>query len=98
MSRIPYLTAKELSAEQRCLAEHLAASRGGRLVGPGAFWLRNPALAAQADAWRLLMERHTSLPNACRNWLFSLRTATLPRRTPGAGIRRRRHVLVLIVP
>jgi 4-carboxymuconolactone decarboxylase len=62
MSRIPYLTAEELSAEQRCLAEKLAASRGGRLVGPGAFWLRNPALAAQADAWRLLMERHTSLP------------------------------------
>jgi 4-carboxymuconolactone decarboxylase len=62
MSRIPYLTAEELSDEQRCLAEQLAASRGGRLVGPGAFWLRNPALAAQADAWRLLMERHTSLP------------------------------------
>jgi 4-carboxymuconolactone decarboxylase len=62
MSRIPYLTAEALSAEQRCLAEKLAASRGGRLVGPGAFWLRNPALAAQADAWRLLMERRTSLP------------------------------------
>src|SRR5262245_14615335 len=62
MSRIPYLTAEALSAEQRCLAEQLAASRGGRLVGPGAFWLRNPRLAAQADAWRLLMERRTSLP------------------------------------
>ena len=62
MSRIPYLTAEELSDAQRCLAEKLAASRGGRLVGPGAFWLRNPALAAQADAWRLLMERRTSLP------------------------------------
>ena len=45
MSRIPYLTAEELSDEQRRLAEKLAASRGGRLVGPGAFWLRNPALA-----------------------------------------------------
>jgi alkylhydroperoxidase family enzyme len=31
-------------------------------VGPGAFWLRNPALAEQADAWRLLMERGTALP------------------------------------
>jgi len=62
MSRIPYLTAEELSDEQRRLAETLAASRGGRLVGPGAFWLRNPALAEQADAWRLLMERGTSLP------------------------------------
>jgi 4-carboxymuconolactone decarboxylase len=62
MSRIPYLTAEELSDEQRRLAEKLAASRGGRLVGPGAFWLRNPALAEQADAWRLLMERGTSLP------------------------------------
>ena len=57
-----YLTAEELSDEQRRLAEKLAASRGGRLVGPGAFWLRNPTLAAQADAWRLLMERRTSLP------------------------------------
>jgi len=54
MSRIPYLTAEALSDEQRRLAEKLAASRGGRLVGPGAFWLRNPALAEQADAWRLL--------------------------------------------
>jgi 4-carboxymuconolactone decarboxylase len=62
MSRIPYLTAEELSEEQRCLAEKLAASRGGRLVGPGAFWLRNPALAESADALRLLMERGTSLP------------------------------------
>jgi len=62
MSRIPYLTAEELSDEQRRLAAKLAASRGGRLVGPGAFWLRNPALAEQADAWRLLMERRTSLP------------------------------------
>jgi 4-carboxymuconolactone decarboxylase len=62
MSRIPYLTAEELSDEQRRLAAKLAASRGGRLVGPGAFWLRNPALAEQADAWRLLMERGTSLP------------------------------------
>jgi 4-carboxymuconolactone decarboxylase len=62
MSRIPYLTAEELSNEQRRLAEKLAASRGGRLVGPGAFWLRNPALAEQADAWPLLMERGTSLP------------------------------------
>jgi 4-carboxymuconolactone decarboxylase len=62
MSRIPYLTAEELSDEQRSLAEKLAASRGGRLVGPGAFWLRNPALAEQADAWRLLMERGTSFP------------------------------------
>jgi 4-carboxymuconolactone decarboxylase len=62
MSRIPYLTAEDLSDEQRRLAEKLAASRGGRLVGPGAFWLRNPALAEQADAWRLLMERGTALP------------------------------------
>jgi 4-carboxymuconolactone decarboxylase len=62
MSRIPYLTAEKLSDEQRRLAAKLAASRGGRLVGPGAFWLRNPALAEQADAWRLLMERGTSLP------------------------------------
>jgi len=62
MSRIPYLTAEELSDEQRRLAEKLAASRGGRLVGPGAFWLRNPALAEQADAWRLFMERGTSFP------------------------------------
>ena len=37
MSRISYLTAEELSDEQRRLAEKLAASRGGRLVGPGAF-------------------------------------------------------------
>ena len=37
MSRIPYLTAEELSDEQRRLAAQLAASRGGRLVGPGAF-------------------------------------------------------------
>jgi 4-carboxymuconolactone decarboxylase len=62
MSRIPYLTAEELSDEQRRLAAKLAASRGGRLVGPGAFWLRNPALAEQADAWRLLMEWGTALP------------------------------------
>src|SRR5262245_19003897 len=62
MSRIPYLTAEALSDEQRRLAAKLAASRGGRLVGPGAFWLRNPALAEQADAWRLLMERGTALP------------------------------------
>jgi 4-carboxymuconolactone decarboxylase len=62
MSRIPYLTADELSEEQRYLAQKLAASRGGRLIGPGAFWLRNPALADQADELRLLMERHTSLP------------------------------------
>jgi hypothetical protein len=61
-SRIPYLAAEELSDEQRRLAKQLAASRGGRLVGPGAFWLRNPALAEQADAWRLLMERGTALP------------------------------------
>jgi 4-carboxymuconolactone decarboxylase len=62
MSRIPYLTVEELSEEQRRLAQKLAASRGGRLLGPGAFWLRNPALAEQADELRLLMERHTSLP------------------------------------
>ena len=62
MSRIPYLTTEEMTDTQRRLAEKLAASRGGRLVSPGAFWLRNPALAEQADEWRLLMERRTSLP------------------------------------
>ena len=62
MSRVPYLTAEDLSDEQRRLAAKLAASWGGRLMGPGALWLRNPALAAQADAWRLLMERGTALP------------------------------------
>jgi hypothetical protein len=66
MSRIPYLTAEELSEEQRRLAEKLAASRGGRLVGPGAFWLRNPALADQADALRLFMERRTFAPSVSR--------------------------------
>ena len=62
MSRIPYLTTEEMTETQRRLADKLAASRGGRLIGPGAFWLRNPALAHQADEWRLLMERRTSLP------------------------------------
>jgi hypothetical protein len=51
MSRIPYLTAEELS--ERRLAEKLAASRGGRLVGPSAFWLRNPVLAEQARFHRI---------------------------------------------
>lgn len=62
MSRIPYLTTEEMTEAQRRLADKLAASRGGRLIGPGAFWLRNPALAQQADELRLLMERRTSLP------------------------------------
>jgi 4-carboxymuconolactone decarboxylase len=62
MSRIPYLTTEDMTEAQRHLAEKLAASRGGRLIGPGAFWLRNPALADQADELRLLMERRTSLP------------------------------------
>jgi hypothetical protein len=53
MSRIPYLTAEDLSDEQRRLAEKLAASRGGRLVGPSAFWLRNPVLAEQARFHRI---------------------------------------------
>jgi hypothetical protein len=62
MRRMPSLTAEAWSAEQRCLADKRAASRGGRCVGPGACWRRTPALAAQADAWRLVMERRTSRP------------------------------------
>ena len=62
MSRIPYLTTEDMTEAQQLLAEKLAASRGGRLIGPGAFWLRNPALADQANELRLLMERGASLP------------------------------------
>lgn len=62
MSRIPVITKDEMSDAQKRIGDKLAASRGGKLRGPGSFWLRNPDLAAAADELRLHMERATSLP------------------------------------
>ena len=96
MSRIPYLTAEELSDERR-LAAKLAASRGGRLVGPG-------ALAAQSSAGRA--GRCLAPPHGAPHLPAQTPVGTGDPRepplysvaTPGAGMRRRRHELVSIVP
>lgn len=74
MSRIPPPTIDEMTGAQRQLAEKLAASRGGELRGPGAFWLRNPDLAAAADEFRLHMERATSLPLIISELVLSIVT------------------------
>ena len=64
MSRIPYLDEAIMTPRQLARAQELAASRGGgRVVGPGAFWVYNPAISDVAEPLRLHMERGTSLPH-----------------------------------
>ncbi len=64
MSRIPYLDDAAMTPRQLHRSQELAASRGGgRVVGPGAFWVYNPAISDVAEPLRLHMERATSLPH-----------------------------------
>ncbi len=65
MSRIPYLAPEAMTEPQLRRSRELEALRGGKPVtGPGAFWLRNPAISGCAEPMRQHMERNTSLPLA----------------------------------
>jgi 4-carboxymuconolactone decarboxylase len=49
VSRVPDLTAAELSPRQKQIYEEIARTRGGTVRGPFAIWLRLPDLAERAD-------------------------------------------------
>src|SRR5690349_1843414 len=65
VSRIPYLADAEMTPRQLRRSQELTASRGGgRITGPGAFWVYNPEISEVAEPLRLHMERGTSLSHA----------------------------------
>ena len=65
MSRIPYLTDDAMTERQRRRSQELQATRGGgRVTGPGAFWVYNPDISECAEPMRQHMEQGTSLPLA----------------------------------
>lgn len=62
MARIDPMAPADMSAEQKRLAEEIAAPRGGKLGGPFAIWLRNPDMVDRANKFGSFLRTGTSLP------------------------------------
>lgn len=61
MQRIPPLAPERMTPEQKRLAEEIAATRGGRLGGPFAIWIRNPEMVERAERFGSFLRTGTSL-------------------------------------
>src|SRR5689334_3456570 len=62
MTRTPFLTPEQMSAEQRRIYDDIVASRGTWLNGPYAPMLHQPRLAESAQKLGEFLRYHTSLP------------------------------------
>ena len=61
MARVPALKPEEMTDEQTRIDQEIGSTRGGRANGPFAIWLRDPALADQANKFGTYLRTSTSL-------------------------------------
>lgn len=61
MARVPALKPEEMTNEQQRVHQEIGSSRSGRVSGPFAIWLRDPALADQANQFGAYLRNRTSL-------------------------------------
>jgi 4-carboxymuconolactone decarboxylase len=62
MARVPVLKPEEMTDEQKRVDQEIGATRSGRAGGPFAIWLREPALADQANKFANYLRNETTLP------------------------------------
>ncbi len=95
MARVPALKPEEMTDEQKRVDQEIGSTRSGRAGGPFAIWLRDPALADQANQFGNYLRNATSLANplqeiailvTARHWTAQYEWWVHKRRALEAGV------------
>ncbi len=95
MARVPALKPEEMTDEQKRVDQEIGSTRSGRAGGPFAIWLRDPALADQANQFGNYLRNATSLAKSlqeiailltARHWTAQYEWWVHARRALEAGV------------
>ena len=95
MARVPVLKPEEMTDEQKRVDQEIGSTRSGRAGGPFAIWLRDPALAEQANKFGTYLRTETSLATplqeiailvTARHWMAQYAWSVHERRALEAGV------------